>query len=220
MTLRTSINEFWHKLMAKQLRNPSGILAKLTGNKMNKANELLYKLTIENLNINDNDHILEIGFGNGRFFNDLHARAKNVRITGIDHSAEMVAEAARINRELYQSGKLNIAQGNSLSLPFEANSFDKIFCINVIYFWDDPARNLKEIHRVLKPGGYFGVGFRPKDDLSKHAFSKFGFTLYTEEECKNLMRSNGFKFVDSYHGESHPRHSTASFESLCLIGEK
>ena len=39
-------------------------------------------------------------------------------------------------------------------LPFENASFDKILAVNVIYFWRDAAAVVKEIRRVLRPGGH------------------------------------------------------------------
>lgn len=220
MDLLSNIKDIWYKLMAKQLRLPSGLLAHLTGNRMNKSNELLYHLTLDHLNIKEEDSILEIGFGNGKFFSELNAKAKNLQITGIDHSPEMVTEAIRINKNLHESGTLKVMVGSSDSMPFDNHCFDKIFCINVIYFWENPALHLKEIHRVLKPGGYFCIGFRPKENLSKFPFTKFGFTLYTADEWKNVMEENGFQFIKSKRGkesERKPNQKNIPFESLCIV---
>lgn len=220
MKLLSDIRDGWFKLMANQLRLPSGLLAKLTGNRMNKSNELLYHLTLENLNLKDGDNVLEIGFGNGKFFSELNAKANELKITGIDHSPEMVAEALRLNRSLYESGQLKTMVGSSDSMPFDNDSFDKIFCINVIYFWENPASHLQEIHRVLKPGGYFCIGIRPKENLMKFPFAKYGFTLYSAEECKNLVEENGFQFVKSQDGkgfEQNTNQLNTPFESLCVI---
>lgn len=223
MNLLTILQNSWHKLMASQLRMPSGFLAKITGNKMNKSNELLYRLTLENLPIKTGDHILEIGFGNGKFFSKIFEKAKNVTAAGIDHSPEMVAQAIKINRKLVESHQLNLLAGNSDQLPFEDHVFDLVFCINVIYFWDNPALHLQEIHRVLKPGGYFCAGFRPKENLSKFAFASFGFTHYSAEEWKSLTEENGFQFVAAQNGKAleQKMYPTGTpFESLCIIFKK
>lgn len=220
MALLSNITDAWFKLMANQLRMPSGFLAKITGNKMNASNELLYHLTLDNLQVKDGEHILEIGFGNGKFFRELNSKANNLTITGIDHSPNMVTEAVKINRDLHASGKLKTIAGSSNNLPFDDNSFDKILCINVIYFWENPALHLQEIHRVLKPGGYFCTGFRPKENLSKFPFAKHGFTLYTEEEWKNLLEENGFRFMFSQndkHLEKKLNQVNTPFESLCMV---
>lgn len=223
MKLFEKIFTRYQLLIAKQLRLPSGLLAKYVGNKMNKSNEALYQLTLNNLNIKDGDSILEIGFGNGRFFSDLNKRGTNLIIRGIDHSSEMVTEAIINNKALHQTGRLQLSVGTSLSMPYEKDSFDKIICINVIYFWEDPELHLKEIFRILKPGGYFYTGFRPKSNLSKFSFSKFGFTLYHESEWIDILKKNGFQLVSSSSDitlETKQHQKESPFESLCIISMK
>jgi SAM-dependent methyltransferase len=58
--------------------------------------------------------------------------------------------------------------------------FDRIFCINVIYFWDDPAAHLREVRRVLKPGGTFTAVFRTRAAMVKMPFTQFGFAMYEQ----------------------------------------
>lgn len=223
MNLINKISSIYHRIIAKQLRSPSGLLANYVGNTMNRSNELLYQLTLNNLHVKDGDSILEIGFGNGKFFSDLNSIASNLTIMGIDHSQEMVNEAIKNNKDLYDSGTIKVSVGSSEYLPYESNSIDKIFCVNVIYFWENPVLHLKEIFRVLKPGGYFCTGFRPKENLSKFSFSQFGFTLYTEQEWKSLIEENGFRFVSSENGkdlEIKMHQKNTPFESLCIVGIK
>lgn len=217
------ISRSWDSLIAKQLRLPSGLLASVTGNSMNKANKLLYRLIFDNLHINDGDRVLEIGFGNGKYFADLNNKASRLQLFGLDHSAKMVAAAIKKNRALHRAGKLNVFVGSSDKMPFENESLDVIYCINVIYFWENPEVDLKEIYRVLKPGGFFYTGFRPKDNLSKFSFTKFGFTLYTEEEWMKLNLENGFQVLVSLNGKSLEREmnmQNTPFESLCMISKK
>ncbi len=50
------------------------------------------------------------------------------------------------------------------SLPFPDDAFDKVMCVQVLYFWKDIDVSLREIGRVLKPGGRLGLLFRTKAD--------------------------------------------------------
>jgi ubiquinone/menaquinone biosynthesis C-methylase UbiE len=220
MKLLKIIQDIGYKVLAKQLRLPSGWLANLTGSSMNKANALLYQLTLDNLAIADGDSILEIGFGNGKHFAELSAKVNNLKITGIDHAPKMVADAMRRNKHLHKSGAMNLSVGSSDALPYGNDSFDKTFCINVIYFWENPSLHLKEIYRVLKPGGIFCAGFRPKDNLAKFPFSKFGFNLYSEAEWRHLLTENGFTVMasqDGKHLEEIMNQRNTPFESLCVV---
>jgi ubiquinone/menaquinone biosynthesis C-methylase UbiE len=210
----------WFKLMARQLRLPSGLLAKLTGNRMNKSNALLYQLTLNNLNLKNGDKVLEVGFGNGKHFSDFNTKAENLQITGIDHSPEMVHEAIINNKAFFASGRLNVLVGSSDRMPFDNNSFDTIFCVNVIYFWENPSAHLQEVYRVLKPGGIFCAGFRPKENLSKFPFANYGFIHYTESDWKLLIEENGFQFIRSQNGkelEIEMNQENTPFDSLCMV---
>lgn len=194
MKCMETIKSSWHRLVARQLSMPSGILAKLVANKMNESNRLLYQLTLDSLQVESGNRILEIGFGNGKFFSDLDARASNLVITGIDRSHEMVTQAVINNSALFENGRMKVRVGNSDDLPFENESFDKVFCVNVIYFWQDPTEHLNEIYRVLKPGGEFSTGFKLKEKMAKMPFTKYGFNLYSEEEWVGLLERSNFKY--------------------------
>lgn len=71
------------------------------------------------------------------------------------------------NEEAIVSDILDLRFGDCEVLPFNNDSFDKVFCINVVYFWEKPFDNLMEIHRVLKPGGKFYTGIRDKESMKK-----------------------------------------------------
>lgn len=218
-----NLKKNWHILMASQLRMPSGLLARQAGRKMNQSNKKLYQIALAELNLKDGDRILEIGFGNGKFFSDLDAKARDLQISGIDYSPEMVREAKRKNKDLYHSGRLDITTGNSDRLPYPDQHFDKVYCINVIYFWGNPHFHLKEIYRVLKPGGQFITGFRPKDNLIQFPFTRYGFILYNEEEWVLLLKENGFRYIHTVNGNEEKDMQTGRntpFVSLCVVSEK
>jgi ubiquinone/menaquinone biosynthesis C-methylase UbiE len=180
------------ELIAQQLRKPSGEMATVVGNAMNKSNESLYDLVLDTMRLQDGESVLEIGFGNGKFFDKLFLTTPGLKITGLDYSEEMVNEAKENNSHHVEAGRLQLQQGSSDKMPFADNNFDKIFCCNVIYFWDEPSLHLREIHRVLKPGGSFYVGFRNKETMAAFPFTQFGFTLYEGPEWEHIMTANNF----------------------------
>lgn len=213
----------WFKLMAKQLSKPTGFFAKLTGKKMNETNNQMYAQVFENMAVADGDTILEIGFGNGKFFPELYGKAKNLSLSGIELSQEMVTEAIKNNKALFESGKLKLHTGAGNSLPFEDSSFDKIFCINVIYFWEDAAAHLSEVRRVLKPGGKFYTGFRPADNMLQMPFTQYGFHLYSEDEWKDVLEKNGFTvdgFTKATGAKIKMNGRKILLESVCMVSTK
>jgi ubiquinone/menaquinone biosynthesis C-methylase UbiE len=211
------------KSFAKQLRQPHGAAGIKVGIIMNNGNEVLYDFTLSSMQIEENESILEIGFGNGKFFNKLFSKAGNLTIAGIDYSETMLKEACEKNQASIASGKLALQQANSDRLPFADNSFDKVFCINVVYFWNDPQKHLEEINRVLKPGGKFFATIRSKSSMELMPFTKYGFTKYTEEEWKEVVKKTPLNFLKTERVDEPPlnfENAPLNIYSLCLVAQK
>jgi ubiquinone/menaquinone biosynthesis C-methylase UbiE len=104
----------------------------------------------------------------------------------------MVEEAARLNQEFVKEGRAEFVFGDAANLPFGAQAFDRIFTVNTIYFWEDAARVLAELGRVLKKDGRLVIGARPEDTMKEYPFVKYGFTLYSEKSVSTLLEKNGF----------------------------
>lgn len=218
------IQRFISKIIAKQLRKPGGLLAGKVGNQMNKTNGFLYDFTVDSMQLKDSESVLEIGFGNGKFFDKLFSVANNLAISGLDFSSEMVKEAKANNPSATNSGKLDLRFGSSDHIPFADNSFDKVFCINVIYFWEQPADHLKEIYRVLKPGGKFYISIRTKETLELMPFTAYGFNMYSENEYVQMLQRNHLHHVKTEKAKNEPDaefgKKTFKAESVCIIAEK
>lgn len=211
------------EFIAQQLRRPSGSFASEVGQKMNQVNKPLYDLTFDVMKLQENDRILEIGFGNGRFFNDLFSIETEVQVKAIDFSEAMVAAARQGNREAISSGKLEIKLASSDAIPFPDQSFDKVFCNMVIYFWDQPEEHLKEIRRVLKPGGIFYTGLRSRKSMQVFPFVEYGFNLYSIKEWEEILNRNGFSFKVTQNRmdpEIEVQGGTVRLESHCIVAEK
>lgn len=96
------------------------------------------------------ERLLEVGCGIGT---DLVRFASGgAQVTGIDLSRTAVALAER-NLELHglEAQELRVANGEAL--PFDAGTFDVVYAHGVVQYTSDPARLVRECHRVLKPGG-------------------------------------------------------------------
>lgn len=180
------------RMVAAQLRKPSGEAAEGVGDKMDRVNEPLFDLTLAALRPAAHERILEIGFGTGTYLSRLFADAEGPEVHGIDYSPEMVARATRGNAALIEAGRLTLATGASDALPFPDQYFDKVFCNMVVYFWDRPAPHLAEIHRVLKAGGHFFTGMRTQDSMLQFPFVAYGFVLHEPGEWAAILERNGF----------------------------
>ncbi len=98
--------------------------------------------------------VLQIGFGNGHLLPDLLGRAEGLNYVRIDISQTMIDEVRRFDASLVTSGQTTFHHAKAEETPFLAASFDRVFAVNVIYFWSDALRQLKEIGGVLRPNGF------------------------------------------------------------------
>lgn len=217
------IKRIFIKAYAGQLRKPEGMFALKVGNKMNELNSYLYDISIDKINPEDNETILEIGFGNGKFFDKIFVKAENLKIYGLDYSSDMVKAAAENNKSSVNSGKLILTCGSSDRIPFDDNFFNKVFCINVAQFWEDPSAHLKEIRRVLIPGGKFYTIIRTKESTLMMPFSKYGFTAYTAEEWERILNANNLNCINTSIISERPvnlNNGDYKLESYCIVSEK
>ncbi|MFC3198770.1 class I SAM-dependent methyltransferase [Parapedobacter deserti] len=177
---------------AAQLAKPEGEDGITTAEHMNTSNADMTRHAIDLLDCEDGDSILEIGPGNGRFAEYVLLKGANVRYTGVDISETMVAAAQKINKPYVSNGQAVFKLTDGLYLPFSDNTFHKIFTVNTLYFWKNPALQLMEIRRVLKPSGIFCLAIASKRFMETLPFSAYGFTLYAPEEAEELLLANGF----------------------------
>lgn len=185
------------KIVAEQLRKPHGEFGLAIGENMNVSNTYMNKLAIDCLNISENDFVLELGMGNGKFVSDILSKHESVKYIGRDFSDVMVAEAKKINAEWVKGGRAKFYEGVADTLSWDTKTFSKILTVNTIYFWQKPEIELREIKRVLTDDGLFVIGIRPKEIMIKLPFTQFGFTLYSQQELKNLLEKNGFSVIDT-----------------------
>ncbi len=91
--------------------------------------------------------VLDLGSGDGRFFHLVWPRIRQVY--GIDIAWNMCVQAQQ--NGIYRG----VIHGSALKLPFPENTFASVFSNCAIEHVEDPATVFFEIHRVLRPNGYF-----------------------------------------------------------------
>ncbi len=209
--------------VAKQLRKPEGEAGKKIAEKMNETNQLIYNLTFDAMDNWESQKILEIGFGNGNFISHVINSFKNVYYKGLDFSATMVEEANIRNKDFILSGQVELKKGESSSIPYPDVTFDKVFTINTLYFWENPENDLNEIYRVLKSDGMFYLSIRTKDKMKNLPFTQYNFQLYNPEEATEVLEKSGFNIINKIY-KIEPIRMINGVEvlvdSLCIVAQK
>jgi demethylmenaquinone methyltransferase / 2-methoxy-6-polyprenyl-1,4-benzoquinol methylase len=93
------------------------------------------------------DTVLDVATGTGAVARELLAR-KRCTVVGLDQSPEMLAEA---RRRLPES--VTLLEGRAEALPFPDGAFDALTFTYLLRYVDDPAAVLRELARVVRPGG-------------------------------------------------------------------
>ena len=179
-----------------QFGKPTGLFGRILARGMAWGHKDFYKNTAKVLNLKDEDKYLEIGFGSGLFIKKYASHA--ARIAGLDYSEEMVNLASDINKDLIKSGKAEFKQGNASSLPWKNDEFSAVVGIETFFFWNEPLMSLKEVYRVLAPGGrvVIEMAYNKEDGLdhTKHV-KEMNLKLYTANEMTKMLNEAGFSDV-------------------------
>ncbi len=178
--------------MAAQLSRPQGDEGIKVATMMHQSNFGMTKSTVKALKIKDNEKILELGHGNGKHIPFVLEQAENVSYCGLEIAETMKKEAEQLN----ESSATSFHLFDGTLIPFEDETFEKAFTVNTIYFWENPVQLLENIYRVLKPGGWFAIGYAQREFMEMLPFTKYGFTLYGDNEFQELIAKTSFKLMD------------------------
>jgi len=108
-------------------------------------------------------HALEVGPGPGYLGLDWLKATGQTRLTGLDISQNMIRRARQNAREYRLSDRATYVLHNADRMPFGDNTFDAVFTNGSLHEWEQPVQILREIRRVLKPGGRFFISDLRRD---------------------------------------------------------
>jgi len=147
---------------------------------------------IRALNIPITSPALEIGVGPGRFAQDL--------------GSDFGIDPANAPLHLAVNRKIKVCQAVGELLPFVSHCFSRVSMFFTLCFLQDPAKVLRECHRVLAENGQLILGFVPatsswgkalqKKKETGHPFYQYAF-FFSLKDCKELIHENGFSIINS-----------------------
>ncbi|MEQ8421780.1 MAG: methyltransferase domain-containing protein [Arenibacter algicola] len=203
------------KTIGKQMQYPKGFFGKILFAWMTPKTIAHARWTADLLEIQTEDKIIEIGFGDGSNIKLLLQKAIKGFVTGVEISKTAIEMASKKNAEAISDGrvKLHLAQGNAL--PFENNTFDKACSVATAYVIEDPGAVFKEMFRVLKPNGRAAITFPVRENFMRFKpVATDGFYLHELADLEAEFQSTGFVNCRT------ERNDSVKFGAHCMLGEK
>jgi ubiquinone/menaquinone biosynthesis C-methylase UbiE len=149
MNLKTK----FQRILDTQYSQPTGLFGWLIGEKMIRQHKPETLWTIENLHLQKNEQILEVGCGAGYALKYIATLNGSHNVTGLDVSKSILHSAVIRNKKKLRQKRMTFVHGSVEELPFHDEQFSTVFSIHSVYFWKDLSISLEEIHRVLMPRG-------------------------------------------------------------------
>jgi len=149
--------------------------------------------TLSRIALRPNDSVLDVGCGTGELLARLAAAHPAVRLAGLDPVPEMLEVA-----QAKLAGKADLRLGWARELPWPAGSFDLVVSCNMFHYVRQPVAAVREMDRVLRPGGRIVITDWCDDYLACRLCSLYlrltgrtYFKTYREAECASLLRQAG-----------------------------
>ena len=185
-----------------QCSKPKGWLGRFSLWRMNASHSKLTDWGLEHVSIEKRYMILDVGCGGGRTVGKLAAIATQGKVYGIDHSDESVAATKRMNAQWIKIGRVEVRQGSVSQLQFPDGMFDLITAVETHFWWPNLPDDLREVLRVLKPGGaliliaevYKGANTTVSRLAEKYA-SRTCMNLLSVDEHRKLFIHAGYSEV-------------------------
>jgi ubiquinone/menaquinone biosynthesis C-methylase UbiE len=196
------------KLLDDAFAHPRGLLGQLGGVIMACSTRLRNQWTLSLLTIQPSEQILEVGFGPGTLIEEMATKITKGRIVGIDMSPLMLEQASKRNAVAIREGRVSLQYGSALALPFADGTFDKALSANSIHIWSDQLAGIKEMRRVLKPGGELVIVLQPVWARTDDEVKSIG------EDLVKLLTQVGLRHTRLEFKPMKPK------SSVCVLGIK
>jgi demethylmenaquinone methyltransferase/2-methoxy-6-polyprenyl-1,4-benzoquinol methylase len=110
------------------------------------------RFLVSRIDVAPSDTVLDVATGTAAVALEL-VRQKDCFVVGVDRSPDMLAEGRRRVALAAATKQVRLQEGDARRLPFEDGQFDALTFTYLLRYVEDPAATLRELVRVVKPGG-------------------------------------------------------------------
>jgi SAM-dependent methyltransferase len=173
----------------------------------------------ERLGLTPGDLVLDVGCGFGR--HAYEAARRGARVVAFDHAEAELKEVRNTFAAMVETGEVGEAslagtvQGDGTCLPFDDDTFDRVIASEVVEHIPDDERALRELARVVRPGGVIAVTvpawlpekvcWRLSDEYHAPFVPGGHVRIYRASEVRAKLRLSGVEPISSHH--AHALHS-------------
>jgi ubiquinone/menaquinone biosynthesis C-methylase UbiE len=127
-------------------------------------------------------------------------------VVGVDHSQVMIGQARRRNGSAVRAGRVRLVHAPVESLAIDG-PFNAALAVNTVGMWPDPVAQLRELARLLRPGGRIALVSQPRCPGATSATS-----AAAAEELAGLLTDAGFEHLRTELLDLDP-------PAACVLGE-
>lgn len=192
-----------------QFHRPDGAAGHVAGWIMGRrtSNVARNRWAVRLLDVRPDDRVVELGCGPGVAVEALASLAVRGLVVGVDHSRVMVGQAGRRNRAAVRAGRVRLVHASVEGLSVGDGPFDAALAVNTAGMWPDPSARLREVGRLLRPGGRIALVSQPRCPGATAATS-----AAAAEELAGLLTEAGFEHVRTELLELDP-------PAVCVLGQ-
>jgi SAM-dependent methyltransferase len=150
--------------LVAQAHHPTGPVGRVEGWVFahRSSNVRRNRWAVELLEVKPGDRVIELGCGPGVAVAALARRATHGLVVGVDHSAVVIGQARRRNANAIKEGRVRLIHAPVEHLEVADGSFDAALAVNTVGMWPEPTTRLREIGRLLRPGGRIALVSQPR----------------------------------------------------------
>ncbi|MFQ5890920.1 MAG: class I SAM-dependent methyltransferase [Gemmatimonadota bacterium] len=166
---------------------------------------------IRRVGLQPGERVLDVACGTGIVSRYAARRVGHFgKVTGVDINPSMLEVACRVSA--YFEPAIEFLEGSAEELPLPNPEFDVVFCQQSLMFFPDREKALKEMHRVLKPGGRIALNvWRSEEFNPVYAQLIVALEKHLGSDAANIMRS---PFITKSVAEMRSLFEKAGFQDI------